>query len=45
VIWRILTHDIHPGVELPVMLGMQGIEIPELGDLGGHWIVPPLVKN
>ena len=43
MIWRILAHDLHHGGELAVMLGMQGIEIPELGDLGGHLTMPPLV--
>ncbi len=41
VIWRILAHDLHHGGELAVMLGMQGIAIPELGDLGGHLNMPP----
>ena len=41
-IWRILTHDIHHGGELALMLGMQGIEVPELGELGGHLDMPPL---
>lgn len=41
-IWRILTHDLHHGGELGILLGMQGIEIPELGDLGGHLTEPPL---
>lgn len=36
IIWRILEHDIHHGGELSLMLGMQGIAIPELGDQGGH---------
>lgn len=36
IIWRVLSHDIHHGGELAVMLGMQGISIPELGDQGGH---------
>jgi uncharacterized damage-inducible protein DinB len=36
IIWRVLSHDIHHGGELAVMLGMQGIAIPELGDEGGH---------
>jgi uncharacterized damage-inducible protein DinB len=36
IIWRVLAHDIHHGGELAVMLGMQGIAIPELGDEGGH---------
>jgi uncharacterized damage-inducible protein DinB len=41
-IWRIMAHDIHHGGELVLMLGMQGIENFELGDLGGHIIEPPL---
>jgi uncharacterized damage-inducible protein DinB len=42
VIWRILAHDMHHGGELAVMLGMQGVAIPELGDLGGHITMPPV---
>ncbi len=41
-IWRILTHDIHHGGELALMLGMQGVQVPELGDLFGHLTEPPL---
>lgn len=41
-IWRILTHDVHHGGELALMLGMQGIEAFELGDLFGHITLPPL---
>jgi uncharacterized damage-inducible protein DinB len=44
-IWRILTHDLHHGGELSVMLGQQGIEIPELGDLFGHLTEPPLAED
>ncbi|MFO7538829.1 MAG: DinB family protein [Chloroflexota bacterium] len=44
-IWRIMAHDIHHGGELAIMLGAQGIEIFELGDLGGHIIEPPLVDR
>jgi uncharacterized damage-inducible protein DinB len=43
-IWRILTHDLHHGGELALMLGMQGLEVPELGDLFGHLTMPPLAK-
>lgn len=39
-IWRILAHDLHHGGELAVMLGMQGLENFELGDLGGHITEP-----
>jgi uncharacterized damage-inducible protein DinB len=41
-IWRILSHDIHHGGELALMLGMQGIQAFELGDLFGHITIPPL---
>ena len=43
-IWRIMTHDIHHGGELALMLGMQGIAVPELGDLFGHLTEPPLAE-
>jgi uncharacterized damage-inducible protein DinB len=35
-IWRIMSHDLHHGGELSILLGMQGIDIPDLGDQGGH---------
>lgn len=41
-IWRILTHDVHHGGQLSVMLGCQGIVPPDLTDLGGHLSEPPL---
>lgn len=41
-IWRILSHDLHHGGELALLLGLQGINSPELGDLGGHLTQPPL---
>ena len=44
-IWRILSHDIQHGGQIAQMLGMQGIAVPELGDLGGHLTVPPVVKG
>jgi uncharacterized damage-inducible protein DinB len=44
-IWRIMAHDIHHGGELALTLGLQGIKTFELGDLGGHIISPPLVKQ
>jgi uncharacterized damage-inducible protein DinB len=43
-IWRIMAHDLHHGGELAVMLGMQGINIPELGDVGGHITEIPLAE-
>lgn len=42
-IWRIMAHDLHHGGQLAILLGIQGIEIPELGDLGGHLTEPPVV--
>ncbi|GLV53496.1 hypothetical protein KDH_03490 [Dictyobacter sp. S3.2.2.5] len=42
-IWRIMSHDLHHGGELVILLGIQGIDVPELGDLGGHITEPPLV--
>jgi uncharacterized damage-inducible protein DinB len=36
VLWHVLSHDIHHGGELTLMLGMQGVALPELGDGGGH---------
>jgi len=44
-IWRILSHDIHHGGELSLMLGLQGIEAFELSVLFGHTILPPVVKE
>ena len=44
-IWRIMAHDLHHGGELAVMLGMQGIAIPELGDMGGHLTPTPLADD
>ncbi len=42
IIWRIMAHDLHHGGELAVSLGMQGIALHELGDMGGHLTEPPL---
>jgi uncharacterized damage-inducible protein DinB len=36
IIVHILAHDFHHGGELSIMLGMQGLSLPELGDEGGH---------
>ena len=41
-IYRILTHDVHHGGQVSILLGMQGIEHFELGDLFGHITLPPL---
>jgi uncharacterized damage-inducible protein DinB len=35
-IWRILSHDLHHGGQVALMLGLQGVEAPELGERGGH---------
>jgi len=43
-IWRILTHDIQHGGQLAQMLGEQGLPAVELGDLGGHLTMPPVVE-
>lgn len=43
-LWRILSHDIHHGGELSLMLGMQGIKAFELCDLFGHIVLPPLLE-
>jgi uncharacterized damage-inducible protein DinB len=43
-IWRILAHDLHHGGELAMMLGLQGIAVPKLGNLGGHLSLPPLAE-
>ncbi|HZD55391.1 MAG TPA: DinB family protein [Anaerolineales bacterium] len=44
-LWRILTHDVHHGGQISLMLGMQGIEAFELGDLFGHITLPPLADS
>lgn len=36
VLWRLLSHEIHHGGEISLMLGMQGLKVAELGDQGGH---------
>ena len=45
VLWRILSHDVHHGGELAMLLGLQGIEIPDLGDQGGHLTELPLADS
>jgi uncharacterized damage-inducible protein DinB len=45
VIWRIMAHDIHHGGQLSILLAAQGIELPELGDNGGHIIEVPLAEE
>ncbi len=43
-IYRILAHDLHHGGQLAYVLGLQGLEVPELGDMGGHLTSPPLAE-
>lgn len=43
-LWRILTHDVHHGGELSLMLGLQGVEAFELSGLFGHITLPPLAE-
>jgi uncharacterized damage-inducible protein DinB len=45
VLWRIMAHDLHHGGEIALMLGEQGIAIPELGQEGGHITMPPLMQE
>ena len=45
VLWRILSHDIHHGGQLSVLLANQGLDLPELGHNGGHIIGLPLVDD
>jgi uncharacterized damage-inducible protein DinB len=44
-IWRIMSHDIHHGGQLALMLSMQGIDAFELRALGGHITVPDLARH
>jgi uncharacterized damage-inducible protein DinB len=43
-IWRIMAHDLHHGGQIALALGLQGIEIPDLGDQGGHLTELPLAE-
>jgi uncharacterized damage-inducible protein DinB len=43
-LWRVMAHDLHHGGELAVTLGLQGIALPDLGDLGGHIVQPPVAE-
>ena len=45
VLWRILSHDIHHGGQLALLLAMQGIPAFELRALGGHITEPPLLHS
>ncbi len=41
-VWRIMSHDVHHGGQLAMLLGMQGVDAFELRALGGHIIAPPV---
>lgn len=41
-LWRILSHDMHHGGQLSMLLYLQGIDIPDLGGQGGHLTEVPL---
>jgi hypothetical protein len=43
--WRIMSKDLHHGGELAILLGLQGIKIPDLGDRGGHLTELPLAGS
>jgi hypothetical protein len=40
-----MAHDIHHDGELALLLGLQGLEVFELGGLGGHIVLPPLAST
>lgn len=44
-IWRIMCHDIQHGGQLTILLGSQGVSMPELHDLGGHLTELPLADS
>lgn len=43
-IWRVMSHDIHHGGQIALMVGMQGIEVPDLWWWGGQLIELPLAE-
>ena len=44
-LWRIMSHDIHHGGQIAMMLACQNIPAPELRSLGGHITPPPLAHH
>jgi uncharacterized damage-inducible protein DinB len=44
-VWRILSHDVHHGGQIAMMLAMQGVEAFELRALGGHIVEPPVAEQ
>jgi uncharacterized damage-inducible protein DinB len=43
-IWRIMSHDIHHGGQMAMMLALQGIDAFELRALDRHVITPPIAN-
>jgi uncharacterized damage-inducible protein DinB len=41
-LWRIMSHDVHHGGQIAMMLACQQIPAFELRGLGGHIIAPPV---
>jgi len=44
-IWRVLSHDLHHGGELSLLLGLQGINNTDFGERGGHLTELPLAES
>ena len=44
-VWRIMSHDLHHGGQLALMLALQGIDAFELRALGGHIVPPPTAAS
>jgi uncharacterized damage-inducible protein DinB len=42
--WRILSHDLHHGGQVAMMLAIQGVDAFELRALGGHITAPALAR-
>lgn len=41
-LWRIMSHDLHHGGQIAMMLACQNIPALELRALGGHIVAPPV---
>lgn len=44
-LWRIMSHDLHHGGQIAMMLACQGIPAFELRALGGHVVSPPVAPT
>ena len=44
VLWRVMSHDLHHGGQIALILAMNGIEAAELRSLGGHITRPTLLN-